>query len=80
MKTLRWPGVKLWYTNGPVPTGLAGLKPSGAMYRLYQNAASCSAKLEKGLVSRTRTVWGSRALVFARSIGPRPNFPVKSLE
>jgi len=36
--------------NGPVPTGFAGLNPFGAMYRLYQNAASCSAKLAKGFV------------------------------
>ena len=62
-----------------MPTGFAGLKPTGAMYRLYQNAASCSAKLAKGLVIFTWTVSLSSALVFLRSIGPRPNFPVKSL-
>src|SRR5262249_26129840 len=31
--TLRWPGVKLWYLNGPVPFGLFGLKPVGTTYR-----------------------------------------------
>ena len=35
VNTLRCSGVKLWYTNGPVPSGfcVAGLNPSGMMYR-----------------------------------------------
>ena len=46
VNTLRCSGVKLWYTNGPVPFGFScsGLKLSGMMYRKYQYA-SCSRKL-----------------------------------
>ena len=75
-KTLCWPGVKLLYLNGPVPLGLSfWVHPSGAMYRKYQNAASCSGKLPNGDFMGTSTVKSSTFFSPLTSTGLRTSAP-----